>query len=238
LNYSKYRVDPQQPESLTGLLSLTFTKLVPFSVKITCIVSSGSIWTEFGALIALSLTLLHMTTNRNRGTWCVLPDGPASCYRALGAHLGSSCWEPSEIHSRILRASWHQNEKVGSVWGLAPRRWARWDSLPGPLLARTAVSRGSLWKTLLGRGGEKHGPSLCPGQGEEGEGDEEGEKSGTTKKEKSAKGTKKTNGTAKKEEMLMAEALRLYEELKQVVLHRSITPALTFTGRGTRWSSF
>jgi hypothetical protein len=54
----------------------------------------------------------------------------------------------------------------------------------------------------LGRGGEKHGPSLCPGQGEEGEGDEEGEKSGTTKKEKSAKGTKKTNGTAKKEEML------------------------------------
>jgi hypothetical protein len=90
----------------------------------------------------------------------------------------------------------------------------------------------------LGRGGEKHGPSLCPGQGEEGEGDEEGEKSGTTKKEKSAKGTKKTNGTAKKEEMLMAEALRLYEELKQVVLHRSITPALTFTGRGTRWSSF
>jgi len=38
-----------------------------------------------------------MTTNRIRGTWCTLPDGPASCYRTLGTLLGSSCWEPSGV---------------------------------------------------------------------------------------------------------------------------------------------
>jgi len=40
--------------------------------------------------MAHPFTLLRMTTNRIRGTWCTLPDGPASCYRIPDTLLGSS----------------------------------------------------------------------------------------------------------------------------------------------------
>jgi hypothetical protein len=32
-------------------------------------------------------TLLRMTTNRTQGTWCILPDGPASYHRTLDTPL-------------------------------------------------------------------------------------------------------------------------------------------------------
>jgi hypothetical protein len=34
-----------------------------------------------------------MRTIHIRGTWYILLDGPASCYRTLCTLLGSSCWE-------------------------------------------------------------------------------------------------------------------------------------------------
>jgi len=47
------------------------------------------------------LMLSHMRTIRTQGTWCILPDGPASYYRTLGTHLGSSSWEPPRVSHRL-----------------------------------------------------------------------------------------------------------------------------------------
>jgi len=98
---------------------------MPFSVKITSIASSGSIWTELGAFIAPPLTLLHVKTNRNRGTLCTVPDEPTSCYRT-----------PVTLLVPLVGSLLGLQSPGGSVWGLALGRVGALGPFPMTLLAQ------------------------------------------------------------------------------------------------------
>jgi hypothetical protein len=91
------------------------------------------------AFMAPPLTLLRMRTNRTQGTWCIHPDGPASCYRTPSTLLGSSCWEPSWVTIpgrgrsapsggwlRAGRASKGPPKEVPSPWPYPAESGSRW----------------------------------------------------------------------------------------------------------------
>jgi len=99
-----------------------------------------------------------MKTNHIQGTWCTLPDGPASCYRTqdtlLGVLLlGSLLGLQSSDRAGRLR--------LGVGPGQGGRAGTFPDDPPGPALWDRQVSRGPV-EAEGGLGGERYGSGLCP----------------------------------------------------------------------------
>jgi hypothetical protein len=90
-----------------------------------------------------------MRTNRIRGTWCIHPDGPTSCYRTLGTLLGSSCWEPPWVI--VLQSPGGAGRlrlgvgpgQAGRLRGLQKRSQGSLPSHPGPVLRKAGAGGGS-----------------------------------------------------------------------------------------------